>query len=110
MDSKTNIGVAVTAHQRVNADEEITVRGTTIGTGSMGELVISCSAGDEHGMKFKATVSLDEVLAWLPEMTEKARSHAAAKTTQQLTEDLRQEGILIATYPQLKVLNPIPKR
>lgn len=103
MDSKTENGVIVTASQRMNRDMPVGVGSTIICTGSMGELILSSSVGDERATEVRAAISLDEVLAWLPEMTEKARRHAAGKARQKLTEDAFKEGYTITTHPRVKI-------
>lgn len=109
MNSKTDKGVIVTATQRENTEAEIRVGTTIVGTGNMGELSLSSSVGDERGIRVRATISLDEVLAWLPEMTEKARAFAAAKARQELTEDIRKEGYHVTTSNGVKLLRrPVP--
>ena len=95
----------VAARQRVHRDTEIPVKGMTITVGTTGELVLACSVGDERGMFVVTSITLDELLAWLPEMTAKAKKFSASKAEQRLVEDLRQEGILVTTYPRLKVTN-----
>ena len=87
---KTEKGISVAARQRVNRDTEIPVKGMSISVGSAGELVLGCSVGDERGMFVVTSVTLNEVLAWLPEMSAKAHKFSASKAEQRLVEDLRQ--------------------
>lgn len=103
MTIKTERGMHVTARQRVHRDTEIPVKGMTISVGATGELVLGCSVGDERGMFVVTSVTLTELLAWLPEMTAKAQKFSASKAEQRLIEDLRQEGVLVTTSPRLKV-------
>lgn len=72
--------------------------------GSRGELILSTSTGKERGHDLKAIITLDEVLAWLPEMTEKARFSAAGNAVQKLTEDIWQEGYIFTTNPRVRIL------
>lgn len=106
MTIKTENGMHVAARQRVHRDTEIPVKGMTITVGTTGELVLACSVGDERGMFVVTSITLDELLAWLPEMTAKAQKFSASKAEQRLVEALRQEGILVTTSPRLKVTNP----
>lgn len=100
---KTERGMSVTARQRVHRDTEIPVKGITISVGATGELVMGCSVGDERGMFVVTSITLNELLAWLPEMAAKAQQFSASKAKQKLVEDLRQEGVLVTTSPRLKV-------
>lgn len=103
MTSKTEKGATMTAHQRAKRDVLVNEGPMHVSLGTRGELVLSTPTGGERGLDVKATISLDEILAWLPEMTAQARKSAAAKARQELTESLRQEGYIVTTSPRVKI-------
>jgi len=104
MTSKTEDGATMIANQRANPEVRVNEGPMSVSVGSRGELVLSSPTGREkRGLHVKAMLSLDEVLAWLPEMTMQARKFAAGKAQQKLTEDLSAEGYTVTTYPQVKI-------
>lgn len=103
MTSKTEGGATMIATQRAKQDVIVNEGTMRVSLGPRGELVLSSPTGGERGLDVKAMISLDEILAWLPEMTAQARKSAAAKARQELTESLRQEGHIVTTSPRVKI-------
>lgn len=103
MTSKTDGGVTMVATQRAKRDVIVNEGPMRVSLGTRGELILSSPTGGERGLDVKAMISLDEVLAWLPEMTAQARKAASAKARQELTEALRQEGYVVTTSPRVKI-------
>ncbi|QBX35900.1 hypothetical protein E4191_15295 [Paracoccus liaowanqingii] len=91
------------ATQRSKPDFEVNNGPMSVAVHPNGDLVLSGLTGGERGLRIKASVSLDEVLAWLPEMIAKARNHTGGKAKQELTEALRQEGYIVTTSPRVKI-------
>jgi hypothetical protein len=106
MTSKTEGGVTMTANQRAKPDVRVNEGPMHVSIGSRGELILTSSTGRERGLDVKTVITLDEVLAWLPDMTEKSRAFAAGKAVQKLTEDLRNEGYIVTTRPRVRISPP----
>lgn len=74
---KTKDGLVVAARQRARIKKEVKTGHTNISVNKMGRLVVGASVGDERGILVFSSVSLDEILAWLPTMIRKSQDHAA---------------------------------
>lgn len=88
MSSKTQDGVKVTAHQRADEGTPVWAVMTQITTGKSGELILSSSVGKDSGRCVHVSISLDEILAWLPEMTDQARKFAVDNAERKLRFEL----------------------
>ena len=72
---KTDPGIFASAQQRY-AGKPVTVQSCSISSEIDGALRITTSVGDERGVDVSVSITLDELVAWFPEVIEKARAWA----------------------------------
>lgn len=91
--TKAEKGVHVVAAQSANHKKEIAVNGVSVEATTDGRLAIYCMIGDERAVHAVTTLTLAEVLAWLPELNERAKRHAAAIGRRDAKEEGRQREL-----------------
>jgi len=74
--SKTPNGIAILAMQRENQNKAVRVKTATV-SAATGRLIVTGSIGDDRGITVVAQISLEEILAWLPDLTQQAKETAA---------------------------------
>ena len=70
---KTANGLQVVARQRVHQNREVETSETIIHAGDTGQLIVETSIGRERGLNISVSISLDEILAWLPRLVGRAK-------------------------------------
>lgn len=73
---RTEDGLQVRASQRSNAKNEVPVELAYARSDGTGGLILSSKIGGERGIRVEMRLTLEEILAWLPKLTEQAVTYA----------------------------------
>ncbi|WP_423208847.1 hypothetical protein E2976_00030 (plasmid) [Paracoccus yeei] len=73
---RTANGLQVSARQRAHQSREVETGEAIIHQGRMGELIVNAAVGGQRGYQVTVSISLDEILAWLPYLVRRAKSEA----------------------------------
>lgn len=76
---KTKNGLQIVARQRAHQKREVETSETVIHTGNGGKLILETSLGEKRGVHVCVSISLDEILAWLPHLIGRATVDANSK-------------------------------
>ncbi|WCR01340.1 hypothetical protein [Paracoccus aestuarii] len=72
---KTKEGISSSARQR-RAESPVEIHSCSVSS-EFGSLCLSISTGDERGVQVSVSITLDELISWLPELIEQERKWAA---------------------------------
>ncbi|WP_134682257.1 hypothetical protein [Paracoccus ravus] len=98
MTTKTKLGARIKVTHRANPDKLVTHRSMRVQVDPQGSLGLTAPVGGpEEGLNVMVTVTLSELLAWLPEMVEQAKRHVAARAQTSLVYLLDDAGHLSET-------------
>lgn len=87
MKPRTENGLRLRAHQRSDAKKEVGVTRISVRRDFFeARLLVKCSVGNDRRVDVEVSVSLDEILAWLPDLVERAREQAVSEADEALEE------------------------
>lgn len=73
--NKTKEGISASARQCI-AKKPVVIESCSMSS-ELGSLCISMSVGDQHGVEVTVSITLDELVAWLPNLIEEEKKWAA---------------------------------
>lgn len=74
--TKTPDGLQFSAYQRRNLRKRIPVKAAGMFVSSKGTMTIVGTIGEDRGTSLKIEITLQEILAWLPEVAERSKAYA----------------------------------
>ena len=79
--AKTPNGLQFSAYQGRNLKKEIPVKAAGLFVSRKGKMTVVGTVGEDRGTSLKIEITLEEVLAWLPALAERAKGYAVEKDT-----------------------------